>query len=89
MNSDKVKRAINDPDKNEWDKLFQSDKIHGMLKIGGSSKTEVERLLKEIQEALNQGTAVIKDVTGKSLPTDENSRVDGATRPEQLRGKEQ
>ena len=88
MDSKDVKNAINDPDKGTWDELFRSDKIHGLLKIGGSSETEVDKLLGKIKAALKHDT-VIKDVVGKSLPTDKNSRVDGATRPKELRGKEQ
>ena len=89
MASKTVRDALKDPnpDGNTWDRLFKSTKIHGMLKIGGSSKDEVEKHLKKIQEILNFGTAIgdaFQD--SPSAPTD--SRVDGWTRPND-RGKEQ
>ena len=84
-----VKKVINDPDKGTWHELFRSNKIHGLLKIGGSSEAEVDKLLDRVKAALRHETGVIKDVVGKSEPTEKNSRVDGATRPGKLRGKEQ
>jgi hypothetical protein len=87
--------VLNDPVRSTWDPLFQSHSgeqekqdIHGLLKIGGSSKDEVEEHLKKIRDILKHGEA-IKDVPGNSLPTKTDSRVDGWTRPGKLRGKEQ
>ena len=87
MASADVKATLSDPDRSTWDSLFQADNIHGLLKIGGSSKDEVEKHLGDIQGILKHGTA-IKDVPGTSSPTQAISRVDGWTRPKN-RGKEQ
>ena len=83
----KDKNNLGDPDSDTWDLLFKSLKIHGMLKIGGSSKDKVDDHLREIQETLKHGTAIVDAFRGSpSTPTD--SRVDGWTRPND-RGKEQ
>ena len=86
--------VLKDPVRSTWDPLFQShtgkqeqQDIHGLLKIGGSSKDEVEKHLKNMQEVLKHGTA-IDDVFQNSPPTPTDSRVDGWTRPNH-RGKEQ
>jgi hypothetical protein len=80
-------KGLNDPAVGIWDSLFQK-KIHGLVKIGGSSQAKVEKHLKDIQTVLKHGTA-IHDVPGQSLPNPANSRVDGWTRPHPNRGKEQ
>lgn len=86
MGSKSVRDALSDPDRDTWDPLFNSTEIHGILKIGGSSKNEVEKHLKNIQVILKHGTA-IDDVFQNSPPTPTDSRVDGWTRPND-RGKE-
>lgn len=78
---------LSDPASTTWDPLFQSLEIHGMLKIAGSSKHEVEKHLTMIQKVLKHGTA-IKDAFQNQSPTETDSRVDGWTRPND-RGKEQ
>jgi hypothetical protein len=80
--------TLNDPAHAMWDELFRSDKIHGLLKIAGRTKDEVDQRLQDIQTVLKHGTA-ISDVPGKSAPTTTASRVDGSTRKGSNRGKEQ
>ena len=87
MASPDVGTKLSDPAPTTWDPLFQSLKIHGMLKIAGNSKHEVERHLTMIQKALKHGTA-IEDAFQSQSPTETDSRVDGWTRPND-RGKEQ
>jgi hypothetical protein len=87
MGSKMVRDVLSDPDRDTWDPLFNSTEIHGILKIGGSSKNEVEKHLKNIQVILKHGTA-IDDVFQNSPSTPTDSRVDGWTRPND-RGKEQ
>ena len=87
MASPNVEPKLFDPPPKMWDSLFQSPKIHGMLKIAGSCKDEVERHLTKIQKALKHGTA-IEDAFQNQPPTETDSRVDGWTRPND-RGKEQ
>jgi hypothetical protein len=81
------KDMLHDPDLDTWDPLFQSTEIHGMLKIGGSSKEKVEEHLKKIQVVLKYDTVIV-DAFQKSPSTPTDSRVDGWTRPNH-RGKEQ
>ncbi|ERF69422.1 hypothetical protein EPUS_05967 [Endocarpon pusillum Z07020] len=80
MSSDKVRTTLNDPATKKWDVLFQSTKIHGLLKIAGSSPEMVKERLMRIQVTLKHGEA-IED----AAPTD--SQVVGWTRPND-RGKE-
>ena len=81
------RKKLNDPEETTWDPLFQSDKIHGMLKIAGSSKDKVEGRLTEIKNFLKHGT-VIEDAFQNKVPMETDSRVDGWTKAND-RGKEQ
>jgi hypothetical protein len=76
-----------DPPKESWDSLFQNPAlIHGLLKVAGNDKTQVDAKLRAILDVLKHNTVTI-DVPGTSLPTTEPSRVEGWTRPGH-RGKE-
>ena len=88
MASEKVRTKLSDPAPTTWDSLFRSPQIHGMLKIAGSSKDEVERHLTMIQKVLKHGTAIEDAFQKDESPKETDSRVDGWTRPND-RGKEQ
>jgi hypothetical protein len=80
-----------DPPKDDWDDLFKSstaNPIHGLLKVAGDSKEQVNKHLDSIKKTLNHSGPTVKDIPGKSEPTEIPSRVDGWTRPND-RGKEQ
>jgi hypothetical protein len=86
--------SLNDPPQDTWDELFKSpgkedenwlQRIHGVLKISGSTQGLVQEHLDEIRAVL--GTT-IHEVPGTSAPTKFTSRVDGSVR-EKYRGKEQ
>lgn len=81
MSSEDIRILLKDSTTNKWDAPFQSTKIHGLLKIGGSSPEMVKERLTKIQALLQYGEA-IED----AAPTD--SQVVGWTRPND-RGKEQ
>ena len=82
MASPGVTGRLHDTDPKHWEGVFQSHKIHGMLKVAGSTEAEVEEHLEAIQKTLMHGK-VIEDVSG------DGSRVVGWTRPNKHRGKEQ
>jgi len=89
MLSEKVRNALNDPPLSSLEPLFRKPgEIHGLLKVAGSSPTEVDDLLGKIQTILKRGT-VIQNVQGELPSTTSDSRIDGWTRPEPSRGKEQ
>ncbi|KAF2001300.1 Dyp-type peroxidase [Amniculicola lignicola CBS 123094] len=77
-----IATKLNDPPSRNYDGPFNNPdiRIHGLLKIGGSSKKEVDDRLKLIQDTLEHGR-LISDVA-------EISRIDGWTRPKPNRGKE-
>ena len=80
-------KKLSDPAIGTWDPLFKSPNIHGMLKIAGSSKDEVNKHLDMIKAVLKHGTA-IEDAFQSESHQETDSRVDGWTRPDD-RGKEQ
>jgi hypothetical protein len=81
--------TLHDPAATSWENPFtqstadRAPKIHGMLKVGGSTKADVDKLLKAIQDVLQRGT-VISDIPGAVT-----SRVDGWVREGTSKGKEQ
>ncbi|KAK0642165.1 hypothetical protein B0T16DRAFT_449408 [Cercophora newfieldiana] len=70
-------KSLFDPPVTRWDPLFQAN-IHGVLKVAGSDKDQVESRLKQLKEALGYDSGVIVDIPARSPPTDALSRVDGA-----------
>ena len=70
---------LNDPPHDDWDPLFKQ-RIHGLLKVAGSSHSMIEKKLDDIKSVLGHPT-VIKDIAGQSPPTSVDSRVDGQVRP--------
>ena len=82
-------KNLNDPLLDDWDPLFKQ-RIHGLLKVAGSSPSMVEKKLDDIKSVLGHPT-VIKDIAGQSPPTSVNSRVDGQVRPyeNKMNGREQ
>jgi hypothetical protein len=83
---------LKDPPIGDWDKLFKSEStpIHGMLKVAGSDKDQVEIKLQAILKVLQHGTVTL-DVAETSPPMTEKSRINGNVRPKErgLNGKEQ
>ena len=82
-------KSLNDPPLSDWDPLFKH-RIHGLLKVAGSSPSMIEKKLEGIKSVLGHPT-IIKDIAGQSPPTSLNSRVDGKVRPykHQMNGREQ
>jgi len=74
---------MHDPPSTEWDEPFKNKTapIHGVLKVGGSSENAVNALLDRLKDTLQHGKVIV-DI-GK------DSRIDGQTRPNEHRGKEQ
>ena len=90
MASEDTQKILRDPKHTDWELLFRLPEkviIHGMLKVAGSSKDDVEIHLSAIKSVLKHGTA-LKDALQNQPPTPMDSRVDGWTRPND-RGKEQ
>lgn len=83
-------KNLNDPPPGKWDPLFNTDPIHGILKVAGSSPEIVNSKLDDIKSILGHPT-VIADIAAQSLPTSMNSRLDGQVRPKDqgLKGHEQ
>ena len=87
---------LNDPPQTSWDPLFNTTTttsktpIHGVIKVAGSSLEIVNNKLTDIKNTLNYPTLIV-DIAGNSLPTNDNSRVDGQVRPKSqgLNGHEQ
>ena len=75
---------LNDLPVAEWDPLFNTDPIHGLLKVAGNSQEIVNSKLGEIKSILGHPSN-IADIAGQSLPTSTNSRVDGHVRPKEQR----
>ena len=75
---------LNDPPVAEWDPLFNTDPIHGLLKVAGNSQEIVDSRLGEIKSILGH-PSIIADIAGQSLPTSTNSRLDGHVRPKEQR----
>ena len=82
-------KNLNDPPVSDWDPLFKH-RIHGLLKVAGSSPSMVKQKLDDIKNVLGYPT-VIQDVAGQSPPTSVDSIVDGQVRPykEKMNGREQ
>ena len=73
---------LNDPPVDEWDSLFKTTTIHGLLKVAGSSPKIVDDELSRIKDILGYGYPhVIKDIEGHSPPTNTKSKIEGNTRP--------
>ena len=89
MTSPEVRKLLNDPTSaSTFDKLFQSDdRIHGLLKVAGSTKEVVDQHLRSIQDVLRHNRA-IKDALITSSQDPMGPPLDGWTRPND-RGKEQ
>jgi hypothetical protein len=79
---------LNDSEWKDWDPLFQSQSIHGLLKVAGSSADQVKTKLERIKGLLGHPT-VIADIEAQSPPASVNSRVDGQVREKGFKGKEQ
>ena len=73
---------LNDPEPKTWDSPFQSDRIHGLLKVAGESKAGVQAKLDAIKSVFGD---TIRDVLGQ----EGLSRLDGHVRPGELKGMEQ
>jgi hypothetical protein len=79
----------------DWDPLFRNNTttnpIHGVLKVAGSSPTQVKQKLEDIKSDLGYSNTIIKGVSGISLPSDTPSIIEGEVRPRALKlnGKEQ
>lgn len=79
---------LNDPPVDDWDPLFRSTTIHGLIKVAGSDTKIVEDELARIKSILGH-PYVIKDIDGTSSPTTAKSKVEGNTRPGKQHGHEQ
>ena len=79
---------LNDPPRENWDPLFKTTTIHGLLKVAGSSDTAINDELDHIKRILGY-PYVIKDIDGNSAPTTIKSKVQGNTRPGDQHGREQ
>ncbi|KAL6717683.1 hypothetical protein ACLMJK_005598 [Lecanora helva] len=79
---------LNDPPVDDWDPLFRTTTIHGLLKIAGSYQELVDKELEQIKSVLGHSQGVIKDIDGNSAPTTLNSRLDGKTRDKAQHGRE-
>ena len=72
---------LNDPPADQWDSLFNTNPIHGILKVAGKSPETVANKLDVIKAILGHGT-VITDIEAES-------KLDGKLRPDLLKGHEQ
>lgn len=79
---------LNDPPVDEWDSLFRTTTIHGLLKVAGSSLQIVDDELSHIKRILGY-PYFIKDIEGNSPPTNTKSKLEGHTRPGKDHGHEQ
>lgn len=79
-----------DPPAADWDPLFNTTPIHGILKIAAESQESVDSKMDDIKRILGHPN-VIADIPASSLPTAQNSRLDGQVRPKEegLKGHEQ
>lgn len=86
-------KNLEDPDRETWDPLFrkkpEKKEIHGLLKIAGSSMEEINTRLGDIQNVLGYPNVISPVIDGTSDASNEVSRINGQTRPEGDRGKEQ
>ena len=83
-------KNLNDPPLAKWDPLFNTDPVHGILKVAGNSPEIVNSKLDDIKSILGHPT-IIADIAAQSPPTTTNSRLDGQVRPrdQDLKGHEQ
>lgn len=78
-------KELRDPEQKDWDPLFRTGQIDGILKIAGNPPKLINERLEQIKKVLE----FITDIPGNSLPTTDPSRVDGQARPKPNKGKEQ
>lgn len=80
---------LNDPPTDNWDPLFTTTTIHGLLKIAGSDSKVINDKLDHLKRILGQPQKIITDIEGNSPPTLYPSKLEGSTRPGGQRGREQ
>lgn len=76
-------KNLNDPPHDQWDAPFNSNQIHGILKVAGRGQELIDRKLDVIKNILGH-PVVITDVAAPSGATNASSRCDGKLRPKEL-----
>lgn len=76
---------LNDPPVDEWDPLFTTTIIDGLLKVAGIDSQTINEKLEHLKLLLGY-PEVIKDIEGNSPPSLTNSKLEGRTRTGKNRG---